>query len=164
MHGSSNLLGSAVWAVDSRVHCLCSRGRQHPGSCWGSWGSSTLTFLFTHLTPSAGTALRGNLFSNHLRQDCSFCEVGHGCALTSQPGKAGAAGDGKPLETAHKCALSMSMLPAPSALLLNFYMCCSHICSYNVGTSWEWLQVVVCQVCTLSLKIIRFIKNPFLYT
>lgn len=35
----SNLLGSAVWAVDSRVHCSCSRGRQHPGSCGGVLGS-----------------------------------------------------------------------------------------------------------------------------
>lgn len=98
MHGSSNLLRSAVWAMDSRVHCLCSRGRQHPGSCWGPWGPSTLPFLFTDLTPSAGTALGRHLFSSYLRQDCSFCEVGHRCALTSQPGKVGAAGAGKPLE------------------------------------------------------------------
>lgn len=138
MHGKhSNLLGSAVWAVDSRVHCSCSRGRQHPSSCWGSWGHSTLPFLFTDLAPSAGTPLRGHLFSNHLRQHCSFWDVGHVCALTSQPGQAGAAGAGKPLETTHECAVSTSVPPAPSALLLNIYMCCSRTCSYTVGTSWN---------------------------
>lgn len=74
-------------------------------------GHSTLSFLFTDLTPSAVTAWRGHLFSNHLRQDCSFWEVAHVCALTSQAGKAGAAGAGNPsgehtrVCCQHECAI-----------------------------------------------------------
>lgn len=72
---------------------------------------SFLGILLLQQVPLRGILFSNHLFSNHLRHDSSFWKAGHVCALASQPGKAGAAGAGKPSGDCtraccqHKCAI-----------------------------------------------------------
>lgn len=100
------------WALQCRLWTAeCTARAAEEGStqaaAGGSWGPSTLPFLFMDLTPSAG------IFKRYFVQQSSqaFWKAGHVCALTSQPGKAGAARAGKPSGDCtrvccqHKCAI-----------------------------------------------------------